>query len=231
MVCSAGNEQEAGNYIVPTALRLPWPRQPPIGERSSAVHRQRHCHHTFGSRPLPGLTRLWQPQHSGCDEPRHTDRSRGYDWHSACATMGQLTASIAHEVISLSPTSPSGINWVSCCGQIVRGELGTTGSTGWHAAGCRPDSSSDQEGAVAKGSPENQCRDRNLLHRRCPALVRSRLLEDCPVASCSIAQVILNLVVNALEALSTTNQGSRELLIPAGDFSLPLHHHKRLGQR
>jgi len=146
------------------------------------------------------------------------------------ATMGQLTASIAHEVnqpiAATVANAQSGLRWLSteppnldearqAFGRIVR--------------------DGDRAGAVVgrirslikKAPPSDEHVDINAAIREVIALTRSEAIKNGVSAQTDLAeglppvrgdrvelqQVILNLILNAFEAMSTLSEGSRELLI------------------
>src|SRR5208283_1792847 len=149
------------------------------------------------------------------------------------AAMGQLTASIAHEVnqpIAATVTNAqAGLRWLGAeppnldevrqaFSRIVRD-------------GARAGAVVDRIRALIKGGPQRDERvEINAAIREVIELthsetvkngvsVQTELAEGLPLVRgdrVELQQVILNLILNAVEAMSETSEGSRELLIGAG---------------
>jgi C4-dicarboxylate-specific signal transduction histidine kinase len=150
------------------------------------------------------------------------------------AIVGQLSASIAHEVsqpIAAAVTNAdTALRWVDAQPPNIekaRQALGRILENGNRAgeviAGIRA--------LIKKESPR---RDRLTVNEtileviamtRSEALkngvsVRTRLAKDLPVVEANkvqLQQVILNLIINAIQAMTGVDEGSRELLISTGD--------------
>ena len=149
------------------------------------------------------------------------------------ATMGQLTASIAHEVnqpiaatvtnaeaaLRFLSTRPPDLDEVrDALGWIVRD-------------GDRAGAVLGRIHALVKGAPRrNERVEINAAIREVVELTRSEAMkrgvvvqtdlgDDLPLVPgdrVELQQVILNLILNAIEAMSATSEGSRELLITKG---------------
>jgi PAS domain S-box-containing protein len=149
------------------------------------------------------------------------------------ATMGQLTASIAHEVnqpIAATVTNAeAGLRWLraeppnldearQAFGHIVRD-------------GNRAGAVVGRIRALIKGAPRrNERVEINAAIREVVELTRSETMkngvvvqtdlgDDLPLVPgdrVELQQVILNLILNALEAMSATSEGSRKILITTG---------------
>ena len=153
------------------------------------------------------------------------------------ATMGQLTASIAHEVRQ--PIAATAINagaatrWLSAVPPNL--EQARQALDRIVKDSSRAEAVIDRIRALFKREP--QVRDRlqiNELIQEVTALTNSeavktgvsvltRLAEDAPILEgdrVQLQQVILNLVVNAVEAMSGSSDGARELMISAEEAEL-----------
>ena len=153
------------------------------------------------------------------------------------ATMGQLTASIAHEVRQ--PIAATAINagaatrWLSAVPPNL--EQARQALDRIVKDSSRAEAVIDRIRALFKREP--QVRDRlqiNELIQEVTALTHSeavktgvsvltRLAEDAPILEgdrVQLQQVILNLVVNAVEAMSGSSDGARELMISAEEAEL-----------
>jgi signal transduction histidine kinase len=149
------------------------------------------------------------------------------------ATLGQLTASIAHEVMQ--PIAATVINaraalrWLGAQPsdlEEVRQALGRIVKDGNRAG----DVIGRVRALVKKAPPRKEGLEVNEAILEVIALTRSeavkngvsvqtRLAEGLPLIQgdrVQLQQVILNLIINAVEAMSGTSEGSRELLISTG---------------
>ena len=165
-----------------------------------------------------------------------TERHRAEEERQAIAhanritTMGQLTASIAHEVnqpiAAVVTNAEAALRWVDMAPpelQEVRQALGRIVRDGRRAGevigGIRA--------LIAKTPPHKDRLDinnmilevialtRSEIHRNGVAL-RTQLAPDLPLVQgdrVQLQQVMLNLILNAVEALSEISEGSRDLLI------------------
>jgi len=152
---------------------------------------------------------------------------------SRVATMGQLMASIAHEVrqpiAAVVTNAQAGLNWLGAQPpdlEEVRQTLGCINRDGMRAG--------DVIGrirALIKKAPSrkeeleiNEAVLEVIALTRAEVLksgvsVRTQLAEGLPVIRADrvqLQQVILNLIVNAVEAMSGVGEGARELLINTG---------------
>jgi PAS domain S-box-containing protein len=149
------------------------------------------------------------------------------------ATMGQLSASIAHEVnqpIAAAITNAhAALRWLGARPpdlEEVRQALGRIVNNGARAG----DVISRIRDLVRKAPPRKDSLEINEAIREVIALTRSevvkngvsvqtQLAEGLPLIQgdrVQLQQVILNLIINAVEAMSGTSEGSRELLISTG---------------
>jgi PAS domain S-box-containing protein len=149
------------------------------------------------------------------------------------ATMGQLTASIAHEVkqpiASSLMDAQAGLEWLDRPTpdlDEVRGALG-----GIINAGKRANDVIDRIRDLVKKAPPRRDRlDINGAIREVIELthgeavkegvsVEMQLSEDLPLIEgdrVQLQQVMLNLIINAMQAMSATNDGPRQLFICTG---------------
>jgi C4-dicarboxylate-specific signal transduction histidine kinase len=150
------------------------------------------------------------------------------------ATMGQLTASIAHEInqpiAAIVTNAEAALRWVDVAPpelQEVRQALGRIVRDGRRAGevigGIRA--------LIAKAPPGKDRLDINNMILEVIALTRSeirrngvtlrtRFAPDLPLVQgdrVQLQQVMLNLILNAIEALSGISEGSRDLLICTED--------------
>jgi C4-dicarboxylate-specific signal transduction histidine kinase len=146
------------------------------------------------------------------------------------ATMGQLTSSIAHEVKQ--PIGAAVGNAQAALGFLarrppelkeVREALEAIVETG-HRAGEIVDRICE---LIKKAPPRKECLDINAGIREVIELTRSELVKSGISMQADLAdslpllkgdrvqlqQVILNLIVNAVEAMSSASDGTRELLV------------------
>jgi PAS domain S-box-containing protein len=149
------------------------------------------------------------------------------------ATMGQLSASITHEVnqpIAAAITNAhAALRWLGARPpdlEEVRQALGRIVNNGARAG----DVISRIRDLVRKAPPRKDSLEINEAIREVIALTRSevvkngvsvqtQLAEGLPLIQgdrVQLQQVILNLIINAVEAMSGTSEGSRELLISTG---------------
>jgi C4-dicarboxylate-specific signal transduction histidine kinase len=169
-----------------------------------------------------------------------TERRRAEEERQAIAhanritTMGQLTASIAHEVkqpiAAVVTNAEAALRWVDMKPpdlQEVRGALARIVRDGRRAG----DVIDRIRAFIVKASPHKNRLDinntilevialtRSEMHRNGVAL-RTRLAADLPLVQgdrVQLQQVMLNLILNAVEALSGISEGSRDLLISSDD--------------
>ncbi len=166
-------------------------------------------------------------------ERRHRETRAQLAHANRVATMGQLTASIAHEVnqpIAATVTNAqAALRWLGAeppnldevqqaLGRIVR-----DGSRAGAVVG-------RIRNLIKKEPPGDERVDINAAIREVIELTRSEamkngvlvqtdLVEGLPAVQgdrVEMQQVILNLILNAMEAMSDMNEGPRELLIGAG---------------
>jgi signal transduction histidine kinase len=146
------------------------------------------------------------------------------------ATMGQLTASIAHEVnqpiAAVVTNAQAALRWLNMQPsdpEEVRQALDRIVRNGRRAG----DVISRIRALVAKAAPRNDLLDINEVIIETIALTRSELrlsgtslrthlTEGLPLIlgdRIQLQQVVLNLILNAVEAMSESRESSRELLI------------------
>ena len=149
------------------------------------------------------------------------------------ATMGQLSASIAHEVkqplAATATDAAAALRWLGAQPpnlEEARQALGRIVETS-HRAG---DVVNQIRALINKAPPRKDRLDINEAIREVIELTRgeavktgvsvqARLADDLPLLHgdrVQLQQVILNLVVNAVEAMSDVEAGARELLISTG---------------
>src|SRR5713226_3666600 len=165
-----------------------------------------------------------------------TERRRAEEERQALAhanritTMGQLTASIAHEVnqpiAAVVTNAQAALRWLNMQPpdpEEVRQALDRIVRNGRRAG----DVIGRIRALVAKAAPRKDRLDINDTIREVIALARSELrssgtslrtqlaagLPLIPGDRIEVQQVMLNLILNAVEAMSGSNEGSRELLI------------------
>jgi PAS domain S-box-containing protein len=149
------------------------------------------------------------------------------------ATMGQLTASIAHEVnqpiAATVLNAETGLRWLGADPPDLdeaRQAFGDIARDGNRAGAVL-----SRIRALIQGAPRrNERVEINAAIREVVELTRSEAIkngvvvhtdlgDDLPVVPgdrVELQQVILNLILNAIEAMSATNEGSRELQITKG---------------
>lgn len=148
-------------------------------------------------------------------------------------TMGQLTASIAHEVnqpiAAVVSNAQAGLNWLAARPpnlEQLRETLNYIVSDGMRAG----DVISRIRALIKKAPPQKEGLDVNQAVLEVIALtrgqaakssvsVRTQLAEALPLVQADrvqLQQVILNLIVNAFEAMSGVSEGARQLLISTG---------------
>ncbi|HET6609713.1 MAG TPA: AAA family ATPase [Rhodopila sp.] len=149
------------------------------------------------------------------------------------ATMGQLTASIAHEVnqpiAATVINAQAGLRWLAMQPpdlEEVRQTLVWIVESGTRAG----DVIGRIRALIKKAPPRKHQLDLNeairevveLTHREAmknDVLVQMKLTEDLPIIAgdrVELQQVILNLIINAIEAMSGVMAGPRDLLISTG---------------
>src|SRR5262249_25343021 len=149
---------------------------------------------------------------------------------SRVATMGQLMASLAHEIkqpiAAVVNGAQAGLNWLNAqppALEEVRQTLGFIVSAGKHAG----DVMDRIRALMKKTPPQKEDLDINeavleiITLTRTEALkngvsVRAQLAEGLPVIRADrvqLQQVILNLIINAVEAMRDVDREGRELLI------------------
>jgi C4-dicarboxylate-specific signal transduction histidine kinase len=152
---------------------------------------------------------------------------------SRVATMGQLMASIAHEVrqpiAAVVTNAQAGLNWLGAQPpdlEEVRQTLGCITRDGMRAG----DVVGRIRALIKKAPPRKEDLEINEAVLEVIALtraevlksgvsVRTQLAEGLPVIRADrvqLQQVILNLIINAVEAMSSVGEGARELLISTG---------------
>jgi C4-dicarboxylate-specific signal transduction histidine kinase len=149
------------------------------------------------------------------------------------ATMGQLTASIAHEVnqpiAATILNAETGLRWLGADppdldeARQAFGDIMRDGNRAGAVLG--------RIRALIKGAPRrNERVEINAAIREVVELTRGEAMknrvvvqtdlgDDLPLVPgdrVELQQVILNLILNAIEAMSATSEGSRELLITKG---------------
>jgi signal transduction histidine kinase len=148
-------------------------------------------------------------------------------------TMGQLTASIAHEItqpIAATVTNAeAGLNWLNARPpnlEKVKEMLGCIASDGMRAG----DVIDRIRDLIKKAPPRKEALQVNALVLEVVAvtrsemvkngiLLRTQLAENLPLVQgdhVQLQQVMLNLIMNAVEAMMDLDAGPRELLISTG---------------
>ena len=152
---------------------------------------------------------------------------------SRVATMGQLSASISHEIkqpiAAVITNARAGLNWLNAQQpdlEEARQALGRIVSDGKRVG----DVMDRIRALIKKAPPRNEDLEINDAVLEVIALtsaevlkngvsVRTQLAEGLPVIRADkvqVQQVILNLIINAVEAMSGVDEGERELLISTG---------------
>lgn len=156
-------------------------------------------------------------------------------------TMGQLTASIAHEVnqpiAAIVASAEAGVNWLEAQPpnlERVRQTFGSIAGDGMRAG----DIIGRIRALIRKAPPQKEDMEINQAVLEVIALtrseafkngvsVRTQLAEGLPPIQADrvqLQQVMLNLIVNAVEAMASVGEGGRELLISTGrDASNGVH--------
>jgi PAS domain S-box-containing protein len=156
-------------------------------------------------------------------------------------TMGQLTASIAHEVnqpiAAIVANAEAGLNWLEAQPpnlERVRQTFGWITSDGMRAG----DIIGRIRALIRNAPPQKENLEINQAVLEVIALtrseafkngvsVRTQLAEGLPPIQADrvqLQQVVLNLIVNAIEAMAAVGEGGRELLISTGrDASDDVH--------
>jgi PAS domain S-box-containing protein len=148
-------------------------------------------------------------------------------------TMGQLTASIAHEVnqpiAAMVANAEAGLNWLDAQPpnlERVRQTLGWITSDGMRAG----DIIGRIRALIRNAPPQKENLEINPAVLEVIALtrseafkngvsVRTHFAEGLPAVQADrvqLQQVVLNLIVNAIEAMAAVGEGERELLISTG---------------
>jgi C4-dicarboxylate-specific signal transduction histidine kinase len=148
-------------------------------------------------------------------------------------TMGQLTASIAHEVnqpiAAMVANAEAGLNWLDAQPpnlERVRQTLGWITSDGMRAG----DIIGRIRALIRNAPPQKENLEINPAVLEVIALtrneafkngvsVRTQFAEGLPAVQADrvqLQQVVLNLIVNAIEAMAAVGEGERELLISTG---------------
>jgi len=156
---------------------------------------------------------------------------------SRVASMGQLTASIAHEIAqpiaAIVNNARAALNWLGTRPpdlEEVRQTLGEIVNDGKRAG----DVINWIRALIKKEPPRREAMEINEAVLEVIALthgevakngvsVRTQLAEGLPLIQADrvqLRQVVLNLIINAVEAMSGDGEGSRELLISTGRDSL-----------
>ena len=181
-----------------------------------------------------------------------TERRRAEEERQALAhanritTMGQLTASIAHEVnqpiAAVVTNAQAALRWLNMQPpdpEEVRQALDRIVSNGRRAG----DVIGRIRALVTKAPPRKDKLDINDMIREVIALTRSELhrtgtllqtqladgLPLVPGDRIELQQVMLNLILNAVEAMSGSDEGSRELLISTEARWRERRAHRRAG--
>ncbi|MCP3469776.1 PAS domain S-box protein [Bradyrhizobium sp. CCGUVB1N3] len=149
---------------------------------------------------------------------------------SRVATMGQLMASIAHEIkqpiAAVVNDAQAGLNWLDAQPpdlEEVRQTLGFIVSASKHAG----DVMDRIRALMKKTPPRKEDLDINETVLEVIALTRPEVLKNCVSVRTQLAedlpairadrvqlqQVVLNLIINAVEAMRDVGEGDRELLI------------------
>jgi PAS domain S-box-containing protein len=163
-------------------------------------------------------------RHEAQMELAHTNR---------VTTMGQLAASIAHEVkqpiTAIVTNGDTGLRWLARQPPNVEGAQEALGRV--INAAHRANDVIDRIRALVKKAPPRKARlDINGIVLEVVALTRDeanrnrvalrpQLLSDLPPISADriqLQQVVLNLIINAIEAMSGVSEGARQLWINTG---------------
>jgi signal transduction histidine kinase len=148
------------------------------------------------------------------------------------ATMGQLTASIAHEVkqpLTAAAAGKAGLNWLTRSAPEIE-EAKESVESSRKAIDRAIQIIERIHQLVKKTSPEKQRLDVNETIVEVIELVHGEILKNGVVVRTELAdclppiqgdrvqlqQVILNLLVNAIQAMSNVSDGTRELAVTTG---------------
>jgi len=156
-------------------------------------------------------------------------------------TMGQLTASIAHEVnqpiAAIVANAEAGLNWLEAQPpnlERVRQTFDWITGDGMRAG----DIIGRIRALIRKAAPQKEDMDINQAVLEVIALTRSEAFKNCvsvrtqlaeglptvPADRVQLQQVLLNLIVNAIEAMAAVGEHERELLISTDrDVSSGVH--------
>ena len=156
-------------------------------------------------------------------------------------TMGQLTASIAHEVnqpiAAIVANAEAGLNWLEAQPpnlERVRQTFDWITGDGMRAG----DIIGRIRALIRKAAPQKEDMDINQAVLEVIALTRSEAFKNCvsvrtqlaeglptvPADRVQLQQVLLNLIVNAIEAMAAVGENERELLISTDrDVSSGVH--------
>jgi C4-dicarboxylate-specific signal transduction histidine kinase len=147
--------------------------------------------------------------------------------------MGQLTASIAHEITqpigAVVNNARAALNWLQAqppdlkevretLGEIVNDGMRAGDVIGWIRALIRKEPPRREEMEINEAVLEVIALTHGEVVKN-DVSVRTQLAEGLPLIQADrvqLQQVILNLIINAVEAMSGVGEGSRELLISTG---------------
>jgi PAS domain S-box-containing protein len=186
-------------------------------------------HHMFGT--VQDVTERKQAEENLREsERRHREAQMELAHVNRVTTMGQLTASIAHEVnqpIAAAVTSAdAGLRWLAAQPPDLKEVRDAFGRV--IKAGNRAGEVIGRIRALIKKVPERKAPlDINETILETIALTRSEMQRHCILLQTELAnglpriwgdrvqlqQVILNLIMNAIEAMNEVSEGARELLI------------------
>jgi PAS domain S-box-containing protein len=156
---------------------------------------------------------------------------------SRVATMGQLTASIAHEINqpigAVVNNAQAALNWLGAqppdldevrqtLGEIVNDGMRAGDVISWIRALVKKEPPRREEMAINEAVLEVITLTHGEVVKNAVS-VRTQLAEGLPLILADrvqLRQVVLNLIINAVEAMSRVGQESRELLISTGSDGL-----------